>query len=89
MSEKKKFVPNELSGSLFKNDFKTKDSQPSMTGSCMIDGVEYKISAWTKTTASGKPYFSLGFRNADDQYPLGTGNPDAKPAPPLDDEIPF
>lgn len=90
MSEpKKKFIHNELSGTMFVNDRKVKDSQPIFTGSCMIEGIEYRISAWSKVTATGRKMYTLKFQNADDAYPLGTGNPDTpKPAMP-DDEIPF
>lgn len=85
---KKKFVQNELSGSLFVNKYKSRDSQPMMTGTCMIEGVEYKVAAFSKISASGMKYYSLAFRNADDLFPMGTGNPDVKPPMP-DDEVPF
>lgn len=85
---KKKFVHKDFSGTLFINDRKTKESQPILTGSCMIDGVEYRISAWSKLTATGRKMYSLSFQNSDDMYPMGTGNPDVKPPMP-DDEVPF
>jgi hypothetical protein len=89
MSEKKKFEHRDFSGTLFKNERRTKESQPIMTGGCMIDGVEYRISVWSKTTATGRQMWSLSFQNADDMYPMGTGNPDVKKPPMPDDEIPF
>lgn len=84
---KKKFETRDMSGALFTNDRRTKDSQPTFTGNCVIEGIEYRISAWSKTTSTGKKMLSLSFQNADDLYPLGTGNPEV--AKPLDDEIPF
>lgn len=54
----------ELSGSLFKNDKKETDSHPNMTGSALIDGVEYWISAWTKEGNKGK-WISLAFKQKD------------------------
>ena len=75
----------ELSGSLFKNEKKTEEKHPQMQGSCLIDGVEYYISAWTKEGAKGR-WQSLAFKRKD-------AKPDAKPAPTsieqMDDDIPF
>ena len=74
----------ELSGSLFKNEKKTEEKHPQMQGSCLIDGVEYWISAWTKDGAKGR-WQSLAFKRKD-------AKPDSKPAPVSvddDDSIPF
>lgn len=75
----------ELSGSLFKNEKKTEEKHPQMQGSCLIDGVEYYISAWTKDGAKGR-WQSLAFKRKD-------AKPDSKPAPSnieqMDDDIPF
>lgn len=54
------------SGTLFKNEKKEKDTHPNMNGSCMIDGVEYRISAWTKDGAKGR-FQSLAFKRKDQQ----------------------
>jgi hypothetical protein len=48
------------SGSLFKNTFKQKDNQPDYTGAGLIDGSEYRVSAWVKEGQKGK-FFSLSF----------------------------
>lgn len=58
------FELRELSGSLFRNDKKTADNHPNATGSCLIDGVTYYISAWTKEGAKGK-WQSLQFKRKD------------------------
>ena len=74
----------ELSGSLFKNEKKTEEKHPQMQGSCLIEGVEYWVSAWTKEGAKGR-WQSLAFKRKD-------AKPDAKPAPASiddDDSIPF
>ena len=73
----------ELSGSLFKNEKKTEEKHPQMQGSCLIDGVEYWISAWTKDGSRGR-WQSLAFKRKD-------AKPDSKPAPASDDDdsIPF
>lgn len=69
----------ELSGSLFKNEKKTEEKHPQMQGSCLIEGVEYWVSAWTKEGAKGR-WQSLAFKRKD-----------AKPASieQMDDDIPF
>jgi hypothetical protein len=74
----------ELSGSLFKNEKKTEEKHPQMQGSCLINGVEYYVSAWTKEGAKGR-WQSLAFKRKD-------AKPDSKPAPASvddDDSIPF
>jgi hypothetical protein len=55
------YEQNDMSGSLFKNDRREKDSQPNARGSCKIDGVEYWVSAWTKKDKNGNPWQSLAF----------------------------
>lgn len=74
------------SGSLFKNDRKTKDTQPSYKGTVMVGGVEYWISAWVKDGQKGK-FFSLAFDVKEDR-PVADSAP-ATAADDLDDEIPF
>ena len=54
------------SGSLFKNLKREKDTHPNATGSCMIDGVEYWVSAWTKTGENG-PWQSLAFKRKEER----------------------
>lgn len=49
------------SGTLGKNERKEKDTHPSHSGQCTIDGVDYWISAWVKEGRNGK-FFSLSFR---------------------------
>ena len=73
----------ELSGSLFKNEKKTEEKHPQMQGSCLIDGVEYYISAWTKDGSRGR-WQSLAFKRKD-------AKPADKPASveQMDDDIPF
>ena len=59
------------SGSLFKNDRREKDTHPHATGSALIDGVEYWVSAWTKEGAKGK-WQSLAFKRKTEARPDGS-----------------
>jgi hypothetical protein len=77
----------DLSGSLFKNTRREKDSQPNATGSATIDGVEYWVSAWTKQDKNGNPWQSLAFKRKE-EAPQGSGAPRTTQADESDD-IPF
>jgi hypothetical protein len=49
-------------GSLFKNEDRTEsNNQPNARGKCRIGGVEYRVSAWTRTSAAGAKFQSLKF----------------------------
>jgi cytochrome b involved in lipid metabolism len=52
------------SGTLGSNRRKEKETHPSHTGQCTIDGVSYWISAWVKEGPTGK-FFSLSFKPKD------------------------
>ena len=87
------------SGTMFVNDKKEKDNHPDRKGSAVIDGTEYWVSGWLKTSKDGKPYLSLAFKPKDEAAKPaaqddGLGDdPPAKSAPkkpaPIDDDIPF
>lgn len=51
----------DMAGSLFKNDRKSKDTHPDLTGNAMIGGDEYYLSAWRKTGPKGD-FYSLSIR---------------------------
>lgn len=52
------YEKKDMSGSLFKNDRKEKDSHPDFQGDIIIDGKHYWLSGWVKEGAKGK-FFSL------------------------------
>jgi len=60
------YEKRDMSGSLFKNDKREKDSHPHATGTAVIDGVEYWVSAWTKDGQKGK-FQSLAFKRKDER----------------------
>lgn len=78
----------ENSGSLFKNDRREKDTQPNATGSCLIDGVEYFVSAWTKDGTKGK-WQSLSFKRKDDKKPSAPNKNSYQAPTDIDETLPF
>jgi hypothetical protein len=67
------------SGSLFKNDRKETDQHPDYTGTLDVDGRQFWLSSWVRTTSAGKKYLSLAIKPRDG----GTSKPV------IDDEIQF
>jgi hypothetical protein len=86
------YEQKDMSGTLFKNDRREKDSHPHATGTALIDGVEYWISAWTKDGAKGK-FQSLSFKRKEQKQPPAKQQQSYGQASAgqreLDDEIPF
>jgi hypothetical protein len=97
------YVQPDNSGSLFKNDKKENDRQPSMRGSAKVNGQEFWVSAWTNTSQKGDKYISFKLEPKEEiqettdpqaQYRSAPGQaasaPASAPAPaPQDDDIPF
>lgn len=79
-----KFQQKENSGSLFKNDRREKDTHPHATGSALIDGVEYWVSAWTKEGAKGK-WQSLAFKKKEERTAAGVKHNKGQ----VDEDIPY
>lgn len=89
------YETKDMTGSLFRNNRKEKDTHPDYNGSCRIDGHDMWMSAWLRERPNGEKYFSFAFKRKD-----GTSDrpaqtvisqvrqhfPDAKV---LDDDIPF
>jgi hypothetical protein len=85
------YEQKDMSGTLFKNDRREKDSHPHATGTALVDGVEYWVSAWTKGGSKGK-FQSLSFKRKEPRQQHESKPRYAEPAnrqPELDDEIPF
>jgi hypothetical protein len=79
------YETKDLSGVLFANDKREKETQPNAKGSALIDGVEYWVSAWTNTSSKGVKYQSLKFERKDAKF----DNSAELKAEGLSDEIPF
>ncbi|WP_376742467.1 hypothetical protein [Ensifer canadensis] len=85
------YEKRDLTGTLFKNDKREKDSHPHATGSCVIDGVEYWVSAWTKDGQKGK-FQSLAFKRKEErreEIKNGYADDDQGQQPADFDQIPF
>ena len=65
MAYAKQDYDNTNRGSIFKNDRKEQDSHPDMKGSINVNGTDYWISAWKKTSKEGKNFLSLSVREKD------------------------
>jgi len=77
--------PKNNSGALFKNDNKTKETQPDYKGNGIINGEQKQISAWINTSAKGLKYMSLTFEEPRDKNELKT-----ETLPPIvNDDLPF
>lgn len=62
-------------GVLFPNDKKGNEKRPDLTGDLNVDGVEYKLSAWKKSSKAGNNFLSISV-----QLKEGQKAP-SKPAP--------
>lgn len=49
------------SGAIFRNDKKTKETQPDYRGRVNVEGKELEISLWLKESKAGLKYFSAAF----------------------------
>jgi hypothetical protein len=80
------------SGSIFRNEKREKDTHPHGTGKCLIGGVLYYVSAWTKEGTNGR-FQSLSFKPVETkQETEPSQNNRTRPAGnkyPDDQEIPF
>ena len=74
-------MKREMSGTIGKNDRKTKDSHPTHSGSAMIDGKEYWISGWVKASNTGS-FLSIAFKSKEPKESL-------EAPPEFNDDLPF
>ena len=73
-------------GALFKNK-KTKDTQPDYTGKLNVEGKDFELAAWLKTSKKNEKYMSISI-----QEPRDRTQPAPSQAPAADyedDSIPF
>ena len=80
------YEQNDNSGSLFKNEKREKDTSPNAKGTATVNGVQYWVSAWTKTGKNGEKYQSLSFQA---KQPKDGAVQKEQAKPELNDDIPF
>tara|TARA_B110000902_G_scaffold175025_1_gene198683 strand:- start:303 stop:617 length:315 start_codon:yes stop_codon:yes gene_type:complete len=61
------FEQRELSGTLFRNDYKKSPNQPDYRGTSKVGGIEYEMSAWVKKAKNGNDFFSIAFQEKDER----------------------
>jgi hypothetical protein len=72
---------NNNRGALFKDDKKSKDTDRDYSGTINVDGTEYWVSGWIKTSKKGTKFLSLSVKPKTE---AAGGGPVA-----MNDEIPF
>ena len=83
------YEQKDMSGSLFKNNKREKDTHPNATGTAMIDGVEYWVSAWTKYDKNENAWQSLAFKRKEDKPDVAPKGNKSKFSDDDADSIPF
>jgi hypothetical protein len=61
-SDMTKSFDNTNSGALFRDENKTKETDRDYSGHLNVDGVEYWVSGWVKTSKAGKKFLSLSVK---------------------------
>lgn len=80
------YEQRDLSGTLFKNEHKEKETHADYKGTCMVDGVEYWMNAWIKKGKNGS-FMSIAFKAKDRQE---ARKPDKQPPrDEPDEDLPF
>ena len=81
---------NSNRGVLFKNEDKQQDSHADYNGSINVNGAEFWLNAWIKTSKAGRKFMSLSVKpKMAREHQGASDNPPAPRAKDFDDEIPF
>lgn len=76
---------NTNSGALFKNTQKKTEKHPDYQGTVNVNGTEYRLAAWLKTSGKGVRYMSLAV-SENEQREVPATKPEV---PAFEDEVPF
>jgi uncharacterized protein (DUF736 family) len=76
---------NTNSGALFRNEDKESDNHPDYRGTLNVDGTEFWISAWLKTSKKGQRFVSLAVKPKNEP----TQGKRVSLSDDMNDEIPF
>ena len=78
----------EGAGSLFKNERKTADNHPDLTGEIMVNGKLHYLSAWRKEGKKG-PFYSVSIGKEKIPQGFKEAGSDELPKAFIDDSVPF
>lgn len=81
------YEKRDMSGSIFANRDKRSEKHADYTGDCLIDGQEYWMNAWKKTTKEGKTFLSFSFKKK--QPRAGSDVSHETKSAIIDDDLPF
>jgi hypothetical protein len=76
---------NRNRGALFKNEEKDGENDREYSGTLDIEGAEYWLSGWVRTSKNGHKYLSLSVKPKFEKQAAG----EKARSPEFDDEIPF
>lgn len=82
----------EMKGTLGENLYRRNERDSDMKGKCQINGIEYNISGWLKTSKNGGQFYSLSFTERTREKVEQGSKIIASPAPRndfRDEEVPF
>lgn len=86
------FAPRDGDGALFRNERKESEQHPDYNGNLRLNGQDYWVSGWLKSSKAGKKYMSLSVRPKMAQEHRGAPRnppPQTSPADDPSDDIPF
>ena len=66
---------NTNGGAIFPNDKKQKDSHPDYRGNINVEGTEYWLKGWKKTSKTGMKFLSLSLTKKEEQAPTTGEDP--------------
>lgn len=81
------YEKRDMSGSIFANRDKRTETHADYTGDCLIDGQEYWMNAWKKSTKDGKTFLSFSFKKKQPRSDA-PARQESKPVV-IDDDLPF
>lgn len=76
-------------GTIFKNEKKSEEKHPDMNGSINVDGKDYWISGWKKTSKAGTNFLSLSVRPKEEQTRQVSKPTTKAKAADFDDDLPW
>ena len=79
----------ELQGSLFKNNRKAKDSDPDISGRCLVGGKMYMMWGRRKVKKDGEGWYQVSFGEIDDAHQPSPPHEGVDTPQPQTDDMPF